>query len=177
MNTLVVGGLRLEPQVAAHAAAMFEVLSDPAIYEFENRPPASREWLEDRYRRLETRRSADGSEQWLNWVVRLADGRLAGYVQATVRRDGLALVACELASRHWRRGIATAAVGAMLRELAATYGVSVCAAVLKARNVRSRALLQRLAFDDQPLPGVAPVEVEGDEVAMYRACDGGAAGI
>ena len=33
--------LVLEPQVAAHADEMFIVLSDPAIYEFENAPPGS----------------------------------------------------------------------------------------------------------------------------------------
>ena len=70
----------LEPQVEAHAAAMYGVLSDPAIYEFENEPPQSLQWLTERFRRLERRRSPDGAEQWLNLVIRLPDGALAGYV-------------------------------------------------------------------------------------------------
>lgn len=41
----------LEPQVAAHASEMFDVLSDPAIYEFENEPPPSEAWLVERYAR------------------------------------------------------------------------------------------------------------------------------
>lgn len=33
---------------------MFSVLSDPAIYEFENKPPTSEKWLAHRYERLES---------------------------------------------------------------------------------------------------------------------------
>lgn len=63
---LFAGTLVLEPFVATHAAEMFQVLSDPAIYEFENSPPESVEWLERRYGRLESRCSLDGSQLWLN---------------------------------------------------------------------------------------------------------------
>ena len=73
-RTLHAGSTTLEPQIAAHAAEMYAVLADPAIYEFENAPPPSRQWLAERYARLEARRSADGSQRWLNWVVRLASG-------------------------------------------------------------------------------------------------------
>ena len=44
-------GFVLEPQVAAHAEAMFVVLSDPAIYAYENAPPESLEWLRKRFER------------------------------------------------------------------------------------------------------------------------------
>ena len=81
-----------------HADEMFAVLSDPAIYEYENQPPASVEWLRARFEKLESRRSADGTEQWLNWVVRRADAGLIGYVQATVRAEGTAAIAYELSS-------------------------------------------------------------------------------
>ncbi len=74
----------LIPQTAAHAEEMFALLSDPALYEHEGEPPASLEWLRERFARLETGRSADGSEQWLNWVMALPGDALAGYVQATV---------------------------------------------------------------------------------------------
>ena len=53
--------ITLEPQVAAHAREMFEILSDPAIYEFENAPPESESRLAERYARLETRLSNDGN--------------------------------------------------------------------------------------------------------------------
>ncbi|MBS0320383.1 MAG: GNAT family N-acetyltransferase, partial [Proteobacteria bacterium] len=138
MNELHARGITLVPQCAAHADAMFTVLADPAIYEFENAPPTSLAALRARYTRLETRRSPDGTQRWLNWVIRLPDDVLAGYVQATVLASGDAYVAYELGSAHWRQGIASAAVEAVLAELAATYGVQRAHAVLKAANYRSR---------------------------------------
>ena len=158
----------LEPQVAAHASEMFRVLADPAIYEFENEPPASEAWLAERYRRLESRRSADGSEHWLNWVVRLPAGELAGYVQATVQPDGVALVAYELNSRHWRQGIGRSAVQAMLDELQAQYGVHSFVAVLKARNFRSEGLLRHLGFVPAGAVEAAAYRDDADELVMRR---------
>ena len=55
MRAVVASRCTLEPLVAAHAREMFDVLSDPAIYEFENAPPASQEWLTRRFERLEQR--------------------------------------------------------------------------------------------------------------------------
>ena len=40
MRNLKTKRLTLEPLLESHAPAMFEVLSDPAIYEFENEPPS-----------------------------------------------------------------------------------------------------------------------------------------
>ena len=93
MHAIEAGALTLEPQTAAHAEEMFVVLSDPAIYQYENRPPPSLEWLRARFARLESRQSPDGQEQWLNWVVRLSTSELIGYVQATVSPSGGAAIA------------------------------------------------------------------------------------
>ena len=164
---LQAGTLVLEPQVAAHADEMFAVLSDPAIYRYENAPPESVEWLRRRYARLESRAAPDGSAQWLNWVVRLPTGELAGYVQATVMPDGTAFVAYELASRFWRRGIGSAAVTAMLGALRDHFGATRAVAVLKARNVESAALLAHLGFGEIPPAGTAPVAHDPDECARY----------
>ena len=71
MRTIEIATLKLEPQVAAYADAMFAVLSDPAIYEYENAPPESLEWLRARFAKLEARHSADEQERWLNWVIRI----------------------------------------------------------------------------------------------------------
>lgn len=166
MRILQTDVCRLEPQVAGHAGEMFGLLSDPAIYEFENAPPLSESGLADRFARLEARQSADASELWLNWVVRLPGGELAGYVQATVVADGVSLVAYEFASRFWRQGIGRAAVTAMRRELVDRYGVRTLVAVLKAANFRSRGLLERLDF--RPLSAEQAVDwnAEADESVM-----------
>jgi [ribosomal protein S5]-alanine N-acetyltransferase len=168
LNTLRAGPLVLEPQVASHAAEMFLVLSDPAIYEFENAPPESQAWLERRFTKLESRSSANGSEQWLNWVVQLPSGELTGFVQATVTRESVAYVAYVFASKFWRRGIGSASVGAVLTELAANYAAHTFAAVLKTRNYRSLALLQRLGFTTTIPSGLAPIERESDELVVYK---------
>ena len=169
MNTLHSARLRLEPQTTLHAAAMFQVLSDPAIYRYENQPPASLDALTQRFQRLEARQSPDGSQQWLNWVLRQrSDDQLIGYVQATVQADGRALVAYELASRHWGQGLGSEAVQAMLDELAGGWQVSQALAVLKRANVRSTALLLRLGFTDAPADDPAHTALEPDERLMSR---------
>jgi RimJ/RimL family protein N-acetyltransferase len=170
MRALRTSRLLLEPQTVAHAAEMFEVLSDPAIYEFENGPPASLAWLEERYRRLESRRSADGRELWLNWVVRrLGRGDALGYVQATIYADANALIAYEFGSAHWGRGWGSEAVAAMLDEIARAYGAVNAGAVFKKANFRSRRLLQRLGFGAVEGGGFPCAMAGDDEDAMARS--------
>jgi len=158
----------LEPQVRAHAAGMFEVLSDPAIYRFENEPPESLEWLRARFARLESRRSPDGRQRWLNWVIRVPSGELAGYVQATVHADGRAAIAYVLASRYWGRGLASDAVTAMVGELRERHGVRTLCAVLKQANEPSRRLLERLGFVPATQPLLDVLGLEPGEIAFMR---------
>ena len=168
MRVLHAPALTLEPQTAAHADEMFVVLSDPAIYEFENQPPASEESLAARYVKLESRRSPDGTQAWLNWVIRLASGELAGSVQATVRADGVAFIAYEIASRHWRQGVGTTAVAALIAELKASHGATRCVAVLKSRNFRSLALLRKLGFQPATAEQQERYGGEADELVMIE---------
>ena len=169
MRTIETGSLTLVPQTRAHADEMFAVLSDPAIYTYENAPPRSLEWLRDRFERLESRQSADGTEQWLNWVIRLEGAGLIGYVQATVRADGSAAIAYELHSAHWGRGLARRATEAMLAELIERYGVTTLYAVAKERNHRSLRLLGRLGFVTAGPDLRASRGVDPGEAMMVRA--------
>jgi ribosomal-protein-alanine N-acetyltransferase len=168
MRTLTSGILRLEPQVAAHAEAMFEVLCDPAIYEHENEPPASVEWLRTRFAKLETRLSADGTQQWLNWVVFLPPVAPIGYVQATVYASRRADIAYVLNSRYWGRGLATAAAKLMIAELVASYDVETLSAVLKRTNERSKRLLERNDFALASESLHLEYKAGADEVLMLR---------
>ena len=172
MRSIRAGRLSLEPQIAAHADEMFAVLSDPAIYEYENKPPESVESLRQRFTRLETRHSPDRREQWLNWVIRLPTSELAGYVQATVHPDGRAAIAYELSSRYWGRGLAREAVQAMMSELVGRYQVRSMTAVLKRENRRSFRLLERLGFSLASGAANATQELEHDELLMRREVDG-----
>ena len=167
MRALQTPRLVLEPQTEAHAGEMYAVLTDPAIYEFENEAPASVEVLRERYRKLETGRSPDGTQLWLNWVVRLrGDGQAIGYVQATVLADAQALIAYEFGSAWWGRGLAHEATAAAIEELRRQYGVRAVGAVFKKLNQRSRRLLARLGLRAAG-PGEFPAAMaEADEAAM-----------
>jgi ribosomal-protein-alanine N-acetyltransferase len=174
MRAIVRAAFRLEPQLATHADEMFAVLSDPAIYEFENQPPASLEALRHRFTLLESRGSPDGSEQWFNWVLRLDDGRAAGYLQATLYAGARADIAYELASAFWGRGLAARAVQVMIDELAMHHDVRYLSAMLKRANHRSLRLLRRLGFVDASPAEHRRRDIAPDERLLERACGAGA---
>lgn len=169
MRVIATPRLILHPQVARHAEEMYAVLSDPAIYEFENAPPESIDWLRARFAKLESRRSADGAEHWLNWVIALRDGALVGFVQATVHRDGHAGIAYVLHSRHWGQGVASEATLAMIDELILRYQVREFTAVLKRANHRSQKMLLRLGFVEADVPRASRAAIDADEILMTRA--------
>ncbi len=147
MQVVTTGDLVLEPLVVAHAEAMFDVLNDPVLYRYLDYPgPPSLTHLRGVYERLQARTSPDGSQQWLNWVIRPHGQAPIGYVQATVTAHRSAWIAYVLATGHWGRGHATQAVRAMLEHLAAAYGVRRCLATVEAANGRSIRLLERLGF-------------------------------
>lgn len=147
MRVLAGEGVILEPQTAAHAAELHAVLDDPALYVFtDDKGPPSLAALTERLRRLESRRSPDGTEHWLNWVVRNAEQAVIGYVQATVRPGGEAEIAYVFGRAFWGRGFATRACDLMLESLAGEYAVTRATATLDPRNTASLALLRRLGF-------------------------------
>lgn len=81
--------LHLEPLRVDHAQAAAAALDDPGLHVFIGGSPASAEQLADRFRRQVLGHSQDGSQGWLNWMLRRRDtGQLVGTVQATLRRDG-----------------------------------------------------------------------------------------
>ncbi len=160
--------LRLEPQTRQHALEMFELLSDPMIYRYGGAAPESLEWLEARYARLESRLSPDAGEHWLNWVIRTNDDCAIGYVQASVRINGDALIAYELASPFWGRGLGHESVAAMLLELSVQFGARQAFALLHRENLRSRGLLERLRFLPCATDLWSGQALSADEMLMSR---------
>src|SRR6185369_15360299 len=115
MQALVAGNLVLEPLVAAHAKAMFAVLTEPELYRYlDYPPPASVDQLAAVYAHLEARKSPDGGEHWLNWIVSPLGQAPIGYVQGTVMSLGNAWIGYVFSKKHWGKGHATQAVHAML---------------------------------------------------------------
>ena len=113
--------LRLTPLVADHATEMTEVLSDPTIYEFTGGEPPTEADLRSRYEFLEGRRSPDGTESWLNWIVfELATGSAVGVMQATVFDDGTKADVAWIIAPPWQgRGYAGDAAVALVDWLGA----------------------------------------------------------
>lgn len=138
--------LILEPLIAAHADDLFVQLSDPDVLTFvDNVPPPTVAGLRERYRRLESRRSPDGSEEWLNWAVML-DGRAIGFVEATVRADARILLAYGFGRVYWSQGYGTEAVRVLMEFLDAHFAGALFEATVDERNVASRRLLERLGL-------------------------------
>lgn len=80
--------LNLEPLRIEHAHQAAAVFNDVSLHEFMGGAPASEEQLRDRYRRQIVGQSADGTQMWLNWMLRRSDSAdLIGTVQATVTRE------------------------------------------------------------------------------------------
>lgn len=143
--------VHLEAQVAAHAAEMYPILRNPVLYRFtDGAPPTDEEALRERFRKLESRCSPDGSEKWLNWVLRRQDGVAVGYVQATVHQDRLAEIAFVLGREFWGNGYAFAGTRLMLADLALNHGATRFKASVDPRNTRSVALMARLGFSARP---------------------------
>ena len=140
----------------AHAGELFPVLAEAALYEFiDEEPPKSIEALRQKLARSESRTSPDGSEHWLNWVVRDEARKVAGYVQATVAANLEANVAYAIGSAFGGRGIATEAVAQMLRIVSTDFGVNRFFIVAERKNTKSIRLAERLGFTEA-LPEAAP---------------------
>lgn len=152
--------LHLEPLTTAHTAELLPVLADPALYAFTGGGPPTPAELRARHARQVAGASPDGSQGWLNWVLRLrGSGGVAGFVQATVTRDGDVLsadLAWLVGTAEQGRGLATEAVTAVAAELR-RWGVTRLGAWVHPGHAASQAVARRC--------GLAPTaECAGGEV-------------
>jgi RimJ/RimL family protein N-acetyltransferase len=113
---LATARLDLRPLRPGDADEMAAVLADPGLYTFTGGSAPSGAALLALYRRQSAGRSADGTQQWHNWIVRLRrDGDAIGFVQATVVGAGGSADIAWLIGVGWQRhGFASEAVGAMV---------------------------------------------------------------
>lgn len=110
--------LRLDPLEVSDAAEMVGVLSAPELYAVTGGEPPTLDELTERYRRQVVGRSADGREEWLNWVVRV-DDQPVGFVQATLTGRSGASIAWVIGLAWQGHGYATAAASTVVAELRA----------------------------------------------------------
>jgi len=139
--------LELVALTAGDADDLFPVLDDPALGRFTgDDPPVSVESLRGRFAVWAGRRSPEGDELWLNWVVRRrADGRAVGYVQATVGADD-ATIAWVVGTAFQRQGIATEAGAALMAWLHDALGVSVLNGRIHPEHVASQTVAARIGL-------------------------------
>ena len=108
--------LDLVPLRPSDADEMVSVLAEPALYAFTGGTPPDIATLRDRYDRQARGWSSDGTERWLNWIVRLrATSGAIGFVQATARDGASVAEIAWLIGVAWQgRGYATEAVSAVV---------------------------------------------------------------
>ncbi|MBI3071677.1 MAG: GNAT family N-acetyltransferase [Deltaproteobacteria bacterium] len=148
VSALQTARLVIEPLVATHARQLFADLQHPELYGFiPGEPPESEAVLEARFTRWEARTSPDGREAWLNWVMRPRDSEAyVGTIQATIRRDGDALLAYQVFPRFWRQGFAHEGCARVITWLFVECAVGRVVADIDTRNVASIALVESLGF-------------------------------
>ncbi len=129
------------------AAAMFEALSDPLMYEFIPRSaPATVADVELRFLRVMHETAPDRLDRWLNWTVWLCEtGTGIGTIEATVKPGHRVEIGYLFDPRVWRRGYGREAVGAMIEHLR-TQGATSFEASIDIRNIASKALATALGF-------------------------------
>lgn len=149
--------LRLVPLSPDDAAEMVAVLADPELFRFTGGAPPTEEDLRRRYTVQATGSSPDGTQEWLNWIVRdRRTGRAEGYVQATVatRADvRTADLAWVVGTGGQGRGVASEAAAAMLGWLRGN-GVEAVTAHIQPKHRASARVAEKL--------GLAPTDVVVD---------------
>jgi RimJ/RimL family protein N-acetyltransferase len=107
-----------------HATLLFPVLDDQALYDFMGgKPPEGVEALAATYAKREARRSPDGTQLWLNWMLRRRDdGDVVGFAQASVQAEH-GEVAWVVGTASQGQGFASEAAAALVPWLFDTLGV------------------------------------------------------
>jgi len=154
--------LTLEPLRVEDADEMVEVLADPTLYEFTGDTPPTLDELRARYEKQVRGTSADGGEEWRNWIVReRASGHAVGFVQATIsgeRRDR-AEIAWLIGVEWQRRGYASEAAAALV-EWFETRGVLTIDAHVHPDNTASAGVAARV--------GMSSTEEVVDKETVWR---------
>lgn len=139
--------LDLVPLTAGDAIDLFPVLNDSELGRWTGEtPPADVDALRTKFAGWESRRSPDGDELWLNWVVRRRDDdRAVGHMQATVGH-GSASVAWVIGTAFQRQGFASEAARASTAWLLEKLGSSTIVASIHPGNVASQTVARRIGL-------------------------------
>ena len=141
---IVTSRLRLDPLTVGDADEMVSVYEDVRMFEFTGGEPPTLDGLRRRYEALAAGRSPDGTESWLNWVVRTHDGSPAvGVVQATIDDTARqASIAWEIGVPWQGQGFAAEAATALVEWLEGR-GIDAIDATIHPLHASSQAVARR----------------------------------
>ena len=145
---LTTARLRIEPLEPGHAAAMFEAMRDPALYQWISlQPSPDLAHLERRWTWVAERPLVDVDVLDFGWAVRRReDGTCIGKMDAEVTAGGVARnVGYMFWPAHWGRGYATEAVTALSDHLR-RHGVMRQHATVTLGNEASCRVLEHAGF-------------------------------
>jgi RimJ/RimL family protein N-acetyltransferase len=161
---LVTERLTLEPLRLDHAEELYPVLDDQALHEFIGGRPATLDELRQRFESQSAGGPADGSQGWLNWVVRRrGDGVALGTVQATITEEEYgvaATVAWVIGTAYQGQGYGREAARQMVAWLRRR-GVAVVLAFVNPDHLASAAVAQSL--------GLAPSDTVVDGEVLWKS--------
>lgn len=155
--------LVLKPLTESDADEMADVLAAPELYTFIGGEPPTLAGLRARYARLAVGHSPDGSQEWVNWIVRRAeDGAAVGTVQATVVDGGRRADVAWVTGTAWQgRGYAVEAASALVAWLRER-GVVEIGANIHPEHAASARVAERI--------GLAPTgELDDEGEQIWRA--------
>jgi RimJ/RimL family protein N-acetyltransferase len=138
----------IEPRLPLHAAELFQIMSDPLLYQYVDTAhrPATVNALRERIERNATGKSPDGSQDWLGWVIKSEFGNIVGFITATIHQDGDAHIAYGIGSQFWGNGYAKSATEQLLSLLIKNYSVHQFCIITERENTRSVLLARKLGF-------------------------------
>jgi RimJ/RimL family protein N-acetyltransferase len=146
--------LQLVPLSLDELNDLYPVLGDDRIYAGTGERPPTEEELIERLHSWRARRSVDGSQVFLTWVIRLVPaGEPLGYCRAAISDDASAEISCLVSPDYCGRGIATEAVDGMIRALRGPLGVGELRARVRADNAPGQALARHAGMHRSGLRG------------------------
>jgi ribosomal-protein-alanine N-acetyltransferase len=135
--------LILRPQALADAPDLFAILSDPEAMRFWNRPAISRLTVVEELVREQQAAMAQGLCRY--WTVSL-NGSAIGSVDLSLIQAGSAELGFLIRPDHWRMGLASEAVGAVVAHGLNALRLTRLAAVVQAENRAAARVLEKNGF-------------------------------
>ena len=144
-----------------HADELYPEFGEAESFRYTaGRMPASAAALRTEFAGLREGPPPGSTETWLNWVIReSATAKLVGALQATIVSDGALWIGYRIIRSATRRGIATAAVQWLLRELASRYPGRTAWAAVDTRNAPSLRVMEKCGFT---FLRTEPAEIRGE---------------